>query len=393
MNLEQLATQIAQVHETLYKKATSAVNVSLTLRNWFIGYYIVEYEQKGEDRAKYGEKLIRTLSNKLKSKISGMSFTNLNMYRKFYLVYPQIIQALPEQLNNLIIRTASEQLSSQKIQPLAEQNNAPIIRAASEQFYIFENKVINVSVSEKSNTIVPPAKTLTKLSYSHLEELIKIENPLKRAFYEVECINGVWSTRELERQINSLYYERMGLSMDKEKLSQIANRNAETIQPIDIIKNPFTFEFLGLPVSMLLEENQLEKALIDNLEQFLLELGYGFCFEARQKRILIDDEYFYIDLVFYHRILKCHVLIEIKTEKFTHENIGQLNVYLQYYKEQIMQKTDNPPVGILLCTKSKPLMVKYATAANEQLFVSEYRLNLPSEEEIQTYIESKIIDN
>jgi len=300
---------------------------------------------------------------------------------------------LPEQLNNLIIRTASEQLSSQKIQPLAEQNNAPIIRAASEQFYIFENKVINVSVSEKSNTIVPPAKTLTKLSYSHLEELIKIENPLKRAFYEVECINGVWSTRELERQINSLYYERMGLSMDKEKLSQIANRNAETIQPIDIIKNPFTFEFLGLPVSMLLEENQLEKALIDNLEQFLLELGYGFCFEARQKRILIDDEYFYIDLVFYHRILKCHVLIEIKTEKFTHENIGQLNVYLQYYKEQIMQKTDNPPVGILLCTKSKPLMVKYATAANEQLFVSEYRLNLPSEEEIQTYIESKIIDN
>jgi len=393
MNLEQLATQIAQVHETLYKKATSAVNVSLTLRNWFIGYYIVEYEQKGEDRAKYGEKLIRTLSNKLKSKISGMSFTNLNMYRKFYLVYPQIIQALPEQLNNLIIRTASEQLSSQKIQPLAEQNNAPIIRAASEQFYIFENKVINVSVSEKSNTIVPPAKTLTKLSYSHLEELIKIENPLKRAFYEVECINGVWSTRELERQINSLYYERMGLSMDKEKLSQIANRNAETIQPIDIIKNPFTFEFLGLPVSMLLEENQLEKALIDNLEQFLLELGYGFCFEARQKRILIDEEYFYIDLVFYHRILKCHVLIEIKTEKFTHENIGQLNVYLQYYKDQIMQKTDNPPVGILLCTKSKPLMVKYATAANEQLFVSEYRLNLPSEEEIQTYIESKIIDN
>ena len=393
MNLEQLATQIAQVHETLYKKATSAVNVSLTLRNWFIGYYIVEYEQKGEDRAKYGKKLIRTLSNKLKGKISGMSFTNLNMYRKFYLVYPQIIQALPEQLNNLIIRTASEQLSSQKIQPLAEQNNAPIIRAASEQFYIFENKVINVSVSEKSNTIVPPAKTLTKLSYSHLEELIKIENPLKRAFYEVECINGVWSTRELERQINSLYYERMGLSMDKEKLSQIANRNAETIQPIDIIKNPFTFEFLGLPVSMLLEENQLEKALIDNLEQFLLELGYGFCFEARQKRILIDDEYFYIDLVFYHRILKCHILIEIKTEKFTHENIGQLNVYLQYYKDQIMQKTDNPPVGILLCTKSKPLMVKYATAANEQLFVSEYRLNLPSEEEIQTYIESKIIDN
>jgi len=230
--------------------------------------------------------------------------------------------------------------------------------------------------SQKANYLVPPEKILTRLSYTHLEELMNIENPLKRAFYEVECINGVWSTRELQRQINSLYYERMGLSLDKEKLSELANKNVETIQPVDIIKNPLTFEFLGLPVSALLEEDQLEKALIDNLEQFLLELGNGFCFEARQKRILVDDEYFYIDLVFYHRILKCHVLVEIKTEKFTHENLGQLNVYLQYYKHEMMQKTDNPPVGILLCTKSKPSMVKYATAASEQLFVSEYRLNL-----------------
>jgi len=219
---------------------------------------------------------------------------------------------------------------------------------------------------------------------------MNIENPLKRAFYEVECINGVWSTRELQRQINSLYYERMGLSLDKEKLSELANKNVETIQPVDIIKNPLTFEFLGLPVSALLEEDQLEKALIDNLEQFLLELGNGFCFEARQKRILVDDEYFYIDLVFYHRILKCHVLVQIKTEKFSHENLRQLIVYLQYYKHEMMQKTDNPPVGILLCTKSKPSMVKYATAASEQLFVSEYRLNLPTEEEIQAYIESKM---
>ena len=160
--------------------------------------------------------------------------------------------------------------------------------------------------------------------------------------------------------------------------------------PVDIIKNPMTFEFFNFPVKYLLEEKQLEKALIDNMQDFLLELGNGFCFEARQKRILIDDEYFFIDLVFYHRILNCHILIEIKTEKFTHENIGQLNVYLQYYKHEIMRKTDNPPVGILLCTKSKKNMVKYATAASEQLFVSEYRLNLPSEKEIQNYIETKI---
>jgi predicted nuclease of restriction endonuclease-like (RecB) superfamily len=181
------------------------------------------------------------------------------------------------------------------------------------------------------------------------------------------------------------------MSQDKEALSKLANSKAEKFVPADMIKNPMTFEFLDVPVRTLLEEEQLEQALIDNLQHFLLELGYGFCFEARQKRILIDDEYFYIDLVFYHRILKCHVLVEIKTEKFTHENIGQLNVYLQYYKHEVMQKGDNPPVGILLCTKSKEKMVKYATAANKQLFVSEYQLNLPTEDEIQAYVESKTI--
>ena len=143
-------------------------------------------------------------------------------------------------------------------------------------------------------------------------------------------------------------------------------------------------------MTALLEEDQLEVALIDNLQAFLLELGNGFCFEARQKRILIDDEYFYIDLVFYHRILKCHVLVEIKTEEFTHENTGQLKVYLEYFKAEVMQKNDNPPVGILLCTKSKKNMVKYATAGNDQLFVSEYRLNLPSEAEIQAFLEAKV---
>jgi len=366
MNLEQLANQITLVHEQLYKKATSAVNISLTIRNWFIGYYTVEYEQNGEDRAKYGEKVFKNLSIRLKNKgLNNVQERELRSFRTFYKAYGYLSEILFS--NQIEIRGAVP----------------PILST-------FQIRGAVHPESQKANYLVPPEKILTRLSYTHLEELMNIENPLKRAFYEVECINGVWSTRELQRQINSLYYERMGLSLDKEKLSELANKNVETIQPVDIIKNPLTFEFLGLPVSALLEEDQLEKALIDNLEQFLLELGNGFCFEARQKRILVDDEYFYIDLVFYHRILKCHVLVEIKTEKFTHENLGQLNVYLQYYKHEMMQKTDNPPVGILLCTKSKPSMVKYATAASEQLFVSEYRLNLPTEEEIQAYIESKM---
>ena len=366
MNIDQLTQQIIFTHEQLYKKATSAVNISLTLRNWIIGYYIVEYEQKGEDRAKYGEKLLKKLAVKLKEfKLSNISEGELRRFRQFYGVYNYFSDSFLD-ANSEIRGTVSPVLSTISIRGTLPRE-------------LNENQIF-----------LPPDKLITRLSYSHLVQLITIENPLKRAFYEIECINGTWSTRELERQINSLYYERMGLSINKEKLSELANRFAETIQPIDIIKNPMTFEFLGLPVNALLEEDQFEKALIDNLEQFLLELGNGFCFEARQKRILIDDEYFNIDLVFYHRILKCHVLVEIKTEKFTHENLGQLNAYLQYYKNEIMQKTDNPPVGILLCTKSKPNMVKYATAANEQLFVSEYRLNLPSEAEIQAYVESKI---
>lgn len=374
MNLEGLSKNIVSLHQYFQNKAVAAVNVSLTLRNWIIGYYIVEYEQQGEDRANYGDKLIRTLAQKLKQeKLKGMSRSNLNVYRKLYLVYPQIIRAIPEQLSEGIIRTLPGLFEEQKIRTVSGQLQNP------------ENRLAN-----KENYLIPPEKTLTKLSFSHLEELIKIDNPLKRAFYEIECINGTWSTRELDRQISSLYFERSGLSKDKEGLSKLAQSKAEQLLPTDIVKNPMTFEFLDIPTRILLEEDALEQALIDNLHHFLLELGNGFCFEARQKRILIDDEYFYIDLVFYHRILKCHVLVELKTEKFTHENIGQLNAYLQYYKEEIMQKSDNPPIGILLCTKSKAKMVKYASAASEQLFVSEYRLQLPTEDEIQAYVTSKV---
>jgi len=373
MNLNQLAKTILEIHEQLHKKATSAVNVALTARNWLIGFYIVEYEQNGADKAKYGVKLIKTLSEKLKQKnVPGASFTNLNLFRQFYLSYPQIIQAIPEQLYSLIIQPVTEQSKNKNIQPSAE----------------YFKKI--AKKTQINSIIVPPEKIFTRLSFTHLTELIKIENPLKRAFYEIECINGVWSKRELKRQIASLYYERSGLSKDKESLSKLANKKAEIMLATDIIKNPLTFEFLGLPINTIVEENQLESALIENLQAFLLELGNGFCFEARQKRIIIDDEYFYIDLVFYHRILKCHVIVEIKNEAFNHENIGQLNVYLQYYKHEVMSKNDNPPIGILLCTKSKPTMVKYATVSNKNLFVNEYKLNLPTEKELQAFIEHKI---
>ncbi len=215
-----------------------------------------------------------------------------------------------------------------------------------------------------------------------------IDDKLKRSFYVVEAIKGVWSVKELKRQIDSLYFERSGLSKDKLTLSKLTAQNAH--KDTNTIRNPMIFEFLSLPTNETIHEAQLEKGLMDNLQHFLLELGYGFCFEARQKRILIDDEYYFIDLVFYHRVLKCHVLIELKTEAFTHENIGQLNIYLHYFKDKIMLPDDNPPIGILLCTKAKSQMVRYATTNKDNVLVNEYRVQLPDEKELQRFVEQQL---
>ncbi len=309
MDFYTLTRKINLVHTELKNKAKAAINSLHTLRNWIIGYYIVEYEQNGSDRAKYGDKLMKTLANDLSiNGIKDLSFTSLNIFRQFYLTYPQIIQTLSEQLEFQTASTAST------VSFIKEIDLSANIQTLSEQ-------------SKMTKQFTPPNQLIANLSFSHFVELIKIKESLKRTFYEIECIKGIWSVRELKRQIESLYFERSGFSLDKEKLSQLTHSHAETNNISLSLRNPMIFEFLDLPKNRTLEETQLEKALMDNLQAFLLELGYGFCFEARQKRILIDDEYFYIDLVFYHRTLKCHVLIELKTECFTHENMGQLNVY------------------------------------------------------------------
>jgi predicted nuclease of restriction endonuclease-like (RecB) superfamily len=232
---------------------------------------------------------------------------------------------------------------------------------------------------------------MERLSYSHIELLVEIEDETKRLFYEVECIRGNWSVRELKRQITSLYYERSGLSHDKKKLASLAGQNAEINEPNMVIRNPYVFEFVGLKPQEVMSESHLEDQLITKLEDFLLELGNGFCFESRQKRILIGDEYFFIDLVFYHRILKCHVLIELKLEQFTHENIGQLNTYVSWYKKNMMKEGDNPPIGLLLCTDKNHALVEYALAGlDNNLFVSKYLLELPKKEDLQAFVEEQV---
>lgn len=379
MNFDSLIKNLQFTHATLYESAAKAVNTTMTLRNWLYGFYIVEYEQNGEDRAKYGSRLLKELSEFIR--IKGISETNLKIFRQFYLTYPSISQTLPDLLKELPIRQT----------PPDELNRKPKVND--------ESSVINIEAIQNSSRAKGieqqsghnPARLLKTLSFSHFVELIKIEDPLKRAFYEIECVKGTWSTRELQRQVESLYFERSGLSKNKEKFSEVLNQKAVQLSPRDLINDPISIEFLGLSERALVTESDLEQALLDHLQMFLMELGFGFCFEARQKRILIDGEYYFIDLVFYHRILKCHVLVDLKIEKFKHSHAGQMNVYLNYYRNEMMLEGDNPPIGILLCTDKGKTLVDYATSGLEySVFVNKYLMALPDKEELEKYISREI---
>lgn len=238
---------------------------------------------------------------------------------------------------------------------------------------------------------ISPEKLLNSLSYSHFTLLFTMNDELKRRFYEIECLRGNWSVRELKRQIASLYFERSGLSKDKKKLAELVHSGTDQTEPSLNIRDPYIFEFLGLKPQEVMGESDLETALLDKLQNFLLELGHGFCFESRQKRILIGDKHFFIDLVFYHRILKCHVLIELKVDEFSHQHIGQLNTYVSWFRENKMTEDDNLPIGLLLCTQKDHPLVEYALAGmDNQLFVSKYQLELPQKEKIENFLEEQL---
>ncbi|HOI90038.1 MAG TPA: PDDEXK nuclease domain-containing protein [Candidatus Rifleibacterium sp.] len=357
---EHLTKSIRQAHQELATQTSRAVNAGLTLRNWLIGYYIAEYELMGSDRAKYGAALLDKLSQALvKSGVNACARRQLYNYLRFYQLYPQIVRSVNAQFKF--------------IPPVSMAEHFEKVRSAKA---LSENKHPDV---------------INRLSYTHIEQLLTLEDDTKRAFYEIECIRGNWSVRELKRQIGSLYYERSGLSHDKKKLSELANQAAEQSRPELTIRDPYIFEFLGLKSSEVMGESHLEDQLIDKLQNFLLEMGQGFCFEARQKRILIGDEYFFVDLVFYHRILKCHILVELKLERFSHENLGQLNTYVNWYRKNMMVEGDNQPLGILLCTDKNHALVEYALAGmDNQLFVSKYQLELPKKEDMERFIEEQI---
>ena len=330
MNFSQLIENILTTHHIFYDATTHAINRNLTLRNWLIGKFIVDFEQGGEDRARYGEAVVDSLAGQLNEK--GFSSRNLKLFRQFYLSYPQFHSILPRFIERSeIMQTLSARFNKDEVALTG------IMQTSSAQ-----------SGELPVATIVNPEKLIRSLSFSHFTELLKINDPLKRAYYEIETIRNTWSVRAMRNQIDRLLYEWSGLSKSKESLIRHAVKAVSHETPEEIIRDPYIFDFLHLPSQYLVKESDLETALLDGIEDFLLELGNGFCFEARQKAILIEDEYCYVDLVFYHRILHCNVLIELKVDKFKHEYVSQLNSYVNYFNDVEKVNGDREPIGILL---------------------------------------------
>lgn len=318
-NLESLVNRIREIVAAAREQVAQNINTELLNTYWAIGHQIVEHEQKGELRASYGEKLLIELSKRLtKSLGKGYSRSNLQNMRALYVTYPK-------------------------------------------------------------------RQTLSgKLSWSHYCELISIEDPHKRAFYENETINARWSVRELQRQLDSSLFERLLLSKgeaNKEKVMALAKQGHKINTPADMIKDPYVLEFLGIPEEKTFLEKELEQRLIRQIEDFLLELGKGFMYVGSQQRVTLANKHYYVDMVFYNKILKAYVLIDLKTGRLEPDHIGKMNMYLNYYRTEINEKTDNPPIGIILCKDKNNIAAEYALGGiNNQLFASKYTLYIPAKE-------------
>lgn len=317
----------------------NSINHEMTKAYWHIGREIVEFEQGGQERAEYGESTLKKLSKKLNKKYKrGFGVVNLQQARRFYLEY---------QIDR----------DNQKYQ----------------------------TVSDKSLVVD------TNLSWSHYVELMKVSRDEAKKFYQIEALKNNWSVRELRRQISSLLYDRLAKSKDKEGLLKLANDGHEISTSDDAIKDPVILEFLGIPESAKLIESELEQALINNLQQFLLELGAGFAFVARKKRLTFDNDHLYADLVFYHTILKCYVVIDLKTKKLSHADLGQIQIYVNYFDKEIKTEDDNPTIGLVLCTEKSDHMVEYFIGdSGRNIFASKYQLHLPTVEQLEQELKREI---
>ena len=346
----QLFGKIADLLNEARKFIVRNVNHTIVLTYFEIGKLIIEEEQEGKERAEYGKSVLKELSQRLTDEFGkGYSVYNLERMRNFYLVFRSRI-------------TGTEKSAS----------------------------VMRKSDEEKSTSLMQKFESPFNLSWTHYLQLIKIENEEERNFYEVEAVNNNWSVRELERQYDSSLYERLVLSRDKEGIKELSRKGHVVTKPIDTIKEPYVLDFLGLEEKDKYTESDLETAIINKLEHFLTELGKGFLFVGRQQRITIEDEHFYVDLVFYNRLLQCFVLIDLKIGKLKHQDLGQMQMYVNYYDEFKKTKEENLTIGIVLCKQKNETLVRITLPKeNQQIFASKYQTVLPSKEELKQLIENK----
>ena len=351
-----LFERVVSILEQARSNVVKSVNSNMVLAYWLIGREIVEELQQGKDRAAYGKELLESLSNELNHRFGrGFSVTNLKYFRMFYQAYS---------------------------------DRAPEIRhTAGDEFEISQNGHRAGDVFKRMELAVKKNARLkgfsALLSWSHYRALLRVENDSERMFYEIEAENENWSVAHLNRQINTLLFARLLKSKDKDGLIKLSEEGQVVEKPADLIKNPYILDFLGLPESNRLHESKLEEAIIENIQAFLLELGKGFAFVARQKRVSTENSEFYIDLVFYNFHLKCFVLIDLKTGKLTHQDIGQMDMYVRMFDDLQRGEDDNPTVGLILCTEKDKTLAKYSVLnENQQLFASKYMMYLPSEEEL-----------
>ena len=419
--------RIRQILESARTNVARSVNTTQVVANWLVGREIVEEEQRGKKRAGYGEQLLQDLSSRLTAEFGkGFSVDNLEMFRRFFLEYTSLLvdmksDALRRILPSLpiahAVRSESASETAGEIQhALRAKSDAArrksSLTAPTEISYALRNlsstglestgrpKGHALRDQSPSTAILyaprkeswKPGQLYPSLSWTHYRTLLRVDKPQARAFHEIEAIKNNWAARELERQKNSLLYERLALSKDKKGLMRLATTGQHVQGPADVFKDPVVMEFLGLPESPRLVETDLEQALIDNMQAFLLELGKGFAFVARQERLTLDGDHFYIDLVFYHTVVKCYVIIDLKTGKLTHQDLGQLQLYVNYYDHERRTKGDNPTLGLILCEDKNDAVVKYTLGPEQEkkIFASRYKLHLPTEAELKTEIRREL---
>lgn len=348
-NIEDLFIRVSDLIEQARSYVKTSVNTAEVYTKYYIGKYIVEYEQKGNVRAQYGKQVLQELSKSLTARFgAGWSYPNLKNIKQFYLTYAK-------RLNT-------------DISVVGKKANQWLANSESSGCQYF------------------------KLSWSHYLILMRVENTDARSFYEIECVQQQWSKRQLQRQVGSCLYERLALSRDKDEVMRLAKEGQTVEKPSDVIKSPLTLEFLGLKPDAAYSESKLENAIISKMQQFLLELGKGFLFEARQKRFTFDEDNYYVDLVFYNRLLQCYVLIDLKTDKLSHQDLGQMQMYVNYYGRFVKQDFEKPTIGILLCESKNDALVELTLPKNSHVYASAYQLYLPDKALLQAKVKEWIAE-